>query len=300
MEFWIAVDGATYGPYEPAQVQEMVQGGQLAADAEIWFPDRDAWVPAAYLVGFVPAPEYTPEYALAGVAAGAEQAPASQAVHAEYAAAQQPVGSGILPQQWDGYPDQQAPAGRSNGNPFAIGALVLGVAALGISWLPLFNLLSLAAAGLGVVLVVLALLWVRKGAGGKGIALAGLVVCVLAAAVSILLSTVFVTAINDATDQPAQAVQEQQPDPVLITLGAPRWDGSGTTVRARVANTSAQPVNGGMFTVQAVARNGTVVDQTTGAVPTLPAGEAAPVQVVFVKRIPAGATISVTDVSASS
>lgn len=292
MEFWIAVDGESYGPYEPDQVQQLVQGGQLAPDAEIWFPDREAWVPAQYLVGFVPAPQLAMAAASAATATGPAYEAATEPTYA--------APSGV-PQEWveqadQGYATQPAPVtGRTN--PWAIAALVVGILALGVSWLPLFNVVSLAGAVLGLVLVLLALVWIRKGAGGKGMALGALVLCALAAAISVLVSTMFVNAVDGAAEDLAQAVAEQPADAVLVTLGAPRWDGTSTILRARVTNTSTAAVSGGSFTVQAVARNGTLVDQTSGAVPALGAGQAAPVQVVFVKRIPPGATVSVTGVS---
>lgn len=309
MEFWIAVDGESYGPYEPGQIQEMVAGAQLAPEAEIWFPDRQQWVPAAYLVGFVPAPQLA--------AVGAASAPAG--APAPTYPTEVPAAAAVLPptadpapqwapatdasQAWaypgagESPPTEVEPARRST-NLFAVAALVVGVLALGVSWLPLFNLVAIGAAVVGLVLVLLALVQTRKGAGGKAMAIAALVMCLIAAVVSVLVSTVFVQAVDEAATDLATAVQEQPAESLLVTLGPPRWDGATTTVRARVSNSGAQAVSGGTFTVQAIARNGTVVDETTGSLPALAVGQTTAVQVVFVKRIPPGATMSVTGVNA--
>lgn len=81
------------------------------------------------------------------------------------------------------HPD--AGAGRSRQNGLAIAALVTGIIALLLSWLPGINLISIV---LGLVAVITGVLGLRAAPanGGRGLAIAGLVTGVLGLLLAIL------------------------------------------------------------------------------------------------------------------
>jgi hypothetical protein len=97
-------------------------------------------------------------------------------------------------QQPPGLPPQ--PAQQSNG--VAIAALVCGIVALVLCWIPVINLLSIA---LGLVAVILGIVGLRKardpGVGGNGLAVGGLVTGVVGLLVAVLILSQIVRALSD-------------------------------------------------------------------------------------------------------
>jgi len=98
---------------------------------------------------------------------------------------------------WDNSAGGQAPASsRTNG--LAVAALVTGIIALLISWIPGLNLLG---ALLAIAAVVTGIIGMRNaarpGVGGKGMALTGLITGVLALLVTIAFYTFLASVLNN-------------------------------------------------------------------------------------------------------
>lgn len=91
-----------------------------------------------------------------------------------------------------------APPSKSNG--LAITALVLGIIALLLAWIPIVNFLSII---LGLAALVLGFLGIRKSAesGGRGLALGGIITGGLAVLGTILMIVVATIWLNDASDE---------------------------------------------------------------------------------------------------
>ncbi|WP_461023736.1 DUF4190 domain-containing protein [Thalassiella azotivora] len=141
------------------------------------------------------APPQEPPYGAQPAAPGPQYAPAATAVAGENPYATQPAG---------GYPPAQAGPGGPGGpgQGLAIGALVVGVLALLMCWIPFVNIASILLGLVGLVLGIVALAKVRKGtARGKGMALAGVVTSVLAVVASIAVLVVTVLFIQDVSNQ---------------------------------------------------------------------------------------------------
>lgn len=90
---------------------------------------------------------------------------------------------GYAPRPYTGY--GQPPQNRTNG--LAVAALVVGIIAVLLSFIPLINIGAIV---LGIVAVVLGILGLRKRFGGKGMSITGIVL----GALSILISTIVLIA----------------------------------------------------------------------------------------------------------
>ena len=113
-----------------------------------------------------------------------DQSPAYQQQQPAY---QQPYGQ-------SGYDNQQQ-GGGSNG--LAIAALVCGIIALLLSWIPVINFLSFILGLIAIVLGGVGIAKAKDGRGGKGLAIAGLVTGLLALLVGFL---IYVGLANFAND----------------------------------------------------------------------------------------------------
>ena len=95
-------------------------------------------------------------------------------------------------------PGQQAPPPRPGSNGLAIAALVCGIVALLLSWIPVINVLALL---LGLVAVGCGIGGIRKagstGAGQKGVAVGGLVTGILAILLSLVILVGIATVFSD-------------------------------------------------------------------------------------------------------
>ncbi len=91
-----------------------------------------------------------------------------------------------------------APPSKNNG--LAITALILGILALLLAWIPIVNFLSLV---LGLAAVVLGFMGMRKAAvsGGKGLAIGGIITGGLALLATILMIVVAAVWLNNADDE---------------------------------------------------------------------------------------------------
>ena len=99
------------------------------------------------------------------------------------------------PQQQYGAPGYPPPAGRSN--TMAIIALVVGILALLLAWIPVVNFFAIV---LGIAALILGFLGIKKAAevGGKGLAIGGIVTGGLALLGSLLMILVFAAILNSA------------------------------------------------------------------------------------------------------
>lgn len=97
-----------------------------------------------------------------------------------------------------GQPQYGAPPSKNNG--MAITALILGILALLLAWIPIVNFLSIV---LGLAAVVLGFLGMRKAAvaGGRGLAIGGIVTGGLALLATILMIVVAAIWLNNADDE---------------------------------------------------------------------------------------------------
>ena len=103
----------------------------------------------------------------------------------------------------------QPPGGQPRSNGLAIAALVCGIIALLLCWIPVVNFLSIV---LGIVALITGGLGLRNAAqrGGKGLAIGGLVTGGLALLASIVVLVVVGTAVSDFMNDPE--VQQQFED----------------------------------------------------------------------------------------
>ena len=97
-----------------------------------------------------------------------------------------------------GYGSTPQPA---QGNGLAIAALVLGILALLGSWIPIINIGSLL---LGLVAVILAVVALRRKAGGRGLSLGGLITGGLAIVVSGVVLAVSIAALSSIDTEDLQ------------------------------------------------------------------------------------------------
>ena len=96
-----------------------------------------------------------------------------------------------------------APApGKKPSSGLAIAGMVLGIVAILLSFLPIINNLSFFLAIVGLILSIVGLVKANKGTGaGKGMAIAGIVLCVVAFAAVLGSQSVYKNALDKATDQ---------------------------------------------------------------------------------------------------
>lgn len=92
-------------------------------------------------------------------------------------------------------------AGKPATSAMAIVGLVLGVVALATSWMPILNNGSFFLAPLGALFAIVGLVsTLRRTRSGKGLAIAGLIICIIACAAVLAAQQATSKAINDAVD----------------------------------------------------------------------------------------------------
>lgn len=92
-------------------------------------------------------------------------------------------------------------AGKPATSAMAIVGLVLGIVALATSWMPIFNNGSFFLALLGAIFAIVGLVsTLRRTRSGKGLAIAGLIICIIACAAVLAAQQATSKAINDAVD----------------------------------------------------------------------------------------------------
>ena len=106
----------------------------------------------------------------------------------------------------------------------AIVGLVLGIVALVTSWMPILNNGSFFLALLGAIFAIVGLTaTLRRTRSGKGLAIAGLVICIIACAAVLAAQQATSKALNDAVDSAKNGPA------VTSTSAAPADTSDGTT-----------------------------------------------------------------------
>lgn len=92
----------------------------------------------------------------------------------------------------------------------AIAALVLGIIAIISSWVPIINNFSFLLAALGLIFAIIGMVGVVRGKkGGKGVAIAALVINVLSLVIVLATQSLYTQAIDDATVTTDEVAVEQ-------------------------------------------------------------------------------------------
>lgn len=186
--------------------------------------------------------------------------------------------------------EKPKPGKSKRGNGWALAALIIGIIAVAISWMPLINnlspILSLAALVVGIAGIVRA----RRGAPGHGKAVAGVILSIAAFAITLGTQALMGAAI-DSIDESINA-----PDNALaVTIGDPQSDSFATTVPVKIKNKSEEAITGGSVTVQAQDSDGTVIGDAYVSVPALEAGQSGKEEALFTEDLPADATFVVVE-----
>lgn len=103
---------------------------------------------------------------------------------------------------------QFAPQPPKGSNGLAIAGFVLGLLGFLGSWIPVINVVGIILGVIGVVLAGVGLSKSRSIGSGRGLAIAGLILGVLAIAIAIFINVVFVGAVVDAVDDAVDEVTE--------------------------------------------------------------------------------------------
>ena len=98
-------------------------------------------------------------------------------------------------------PGGSGPSPAQGGNGIATAGFVLALLGLLGSWIPVLNVLGILLGVVGVVLAGVGLAKAKKVNAGKGLAVAGIVLGVLAVLLALLINVVFVGAVDEAIDE---------------------------------------------------------------------------------------------------
>lgn len=102
----------------------------------------------------------------------------------------------------------------------AIAALVLGIVAAATSFMPIINNISFFIALIGLVLAIVAMVGIRKGKNsGKGIAIAGLVLSIVAGVMVLGTQAFYSAVLDEAMDQSTQQLNKMTGDATDDILG---------------------------------------------------------------------------------
>lgn len=103
---------------------------------------------------------------------------------------------------------------------FAIAALVLGTVAAATSFMPIINNASFFIALIGLILAIVAIAGIRKGKNsGKGLAVAGLVLSIVAGLLVLGTQAFYSAVLNEAVDQSTQQLNKMTGDATDDILG---------------------------------------------------------------------------------
>lgn len=103
---------------------------------------------------------------------------------------------------------------------FAIAALVLGIVAAATSFMPIINNASFFIALIGLILAIVAIAGIRKGKNsGKGLAVAGLVLSIVAGLLVLGTQAFYSAVLNEAVDQSTQQLNRMTGDATDDILG---------------------------------------------------------------------------------
>lgn len=153
------------------------------------------------------------------------------------------------------------PAPRKAGNGLATAGFVLGLLGLLGSFIPVLNVGGMVLGVIGAILAAVGLTRAKRTGSGKGLALSGLVLGVLALVVGIVVNVAFANAVDDAADDvastsveaPAQAPADDaaaapvEEEPAAAGIGTPVRDGkfefTVTSIEPGVAQVGDQYLN---------------------------------------------------------
>lgn len=99
------------------------------------------------------------------------------------------------------YPGPPAPGPTKGSNGLATAGFVLGLLGLLGSWIPVLNILSIILAVVGIVFGAIGLARSTRANGGRGLAIAGLVLGALGIVIAIVVNVAFVDAVDEAIDE---------------------------------------------------------------------------------------------------
>lgn len=103
---------------------------------------------------------------------------------------------------------------------FAIAALVLGIVAAATSFMPIINNASFFIALIGLILAIVAIAGIRKGKNsGKGLAVAGLVLSIVAGLLVLGTQAFYSAVLNETVDQSTQQLNKMTGDATDDILG---------------------------------------------------------------------------------
>lgn len=104
---------------------------------------------------------------------------------------------------------QHTPPQKTSG--MAIAAFVVGIVSFLLAWIPVVNFVAIIGGLVALVLGILAINQARKGqVGGKGLAIAGVVLAALAVLIGILANVLFGVAINAVDDAVQQSLEDTE------------------------------------------------------------------------------------------
>lgn len=168
----------------------------------------------------------------------------------------------------------------------AIAALVLGIVAAATSFMPIINNISFFIALIGLVLAIVAMVGIRKGKNsGKGIAIAGLVLSIVAGVMVLGTQAFYSAVLDEAMDQSTQQLNKTTGDAtddilgvdVEVTIGdysisKDQYGFVKSDLPVTVANLLNEPASY-WINVEAVDASGARIDDDTVIVNDLGAGQ---------------------------
>lgn len=182
---------------------------------------------------------------------------------------------------------ENAPQGKSG---LAIAGLVLGIVGIVGSWIPILNNFSFILAALGLIFGVIGLVVVLRSSGqkgGKGMAIAAVVVSLLACVIVFATQNLYSQAIDEASDQvqdtidkaDGSATDELLETDVTVEFGAFSAEDQGyglwkTAIPVTVTNKASETKNY-MIQVEAVDASGTRIDSAYVTINSLASGQSA-------------------------
>jgi len=182
--YYYVQNGEHYGPVEPYQLQQLIQQGTVRRDDLVWTEGMAEWLPASTVPGLrprVPQPRMPQHaYSQGAQASGAyaNPQPAADQGFATYAATEAaPLGYQTRAHR----PAQAPPTG------LAIASMVLGIVAVFFSILAWCAwIITLPTTILAIVFGWIALNRSRPGDGARGMAIAGLTLGLVSAAIFVI------------------------------------------------------------------------------------------------------------------
>lgn len=140
--------------------------------------------------------------------------------------------TGIVQPAPDPQIGQPTPVTATGRNGLATAGIVLGLLGLLGSWIPLLNILAILLGILGAILAAIGLGKSKKAGSGRGLALAGLILGVLAVIIAIVINVAFVNSVDDAIDTTTNTTVEtpaDSADAAASDAGAASSEEIGTT-----------------------------------------------------------------------